>query len=129
MREFKFRYKIQGDNKLLYDTSPEFCRITQHGVIATSDGGLVFAEKRMQYTGLKDSKGVEIYEGDILRFQQPMSMCVSSSDMEGVVGVVEWNDEEAGFLIVVGGAIYSFAYAFKVEVIGNKFENPELIHA
>ncbi|MBW2635974.1 MAG: hypothetical protein JRC86_00355, partial [Deltaproteobacteria bacterium] len=71
----------------------------------------------MQYTGLKDMHGVEIYEGDILH--------VARYPERGGM-VVEWTDgvhygEESGYHWSVGEASAGW------ERIGNIHENPELI--
>lgn len=71
----------------------------------------------LQYTGLKDKNGREIYEGDILRLTY-----------SGVSYKKEVVFTDCAFMIK-GGAINSherFPLKNQMEVIGNVFENPEL---
>ena len=76
----------------------------------------------MQCTGLKDKNGKLIYEGDILK--QP----------DGIIDYVYWSD---GCYIHNGTAITNYDVAYQGdnwakevnthEVIGNIYENPELL--
>ena len=84
----------------------------------------------MQYTGLKDSKGKEIYEGDVVGYAD---YCGMAPDGEpkwgGGIVVIAWDSDRARFItpftetegLPVQLAIES------IEVIGNIHENPDLI--
>ena len=71
--------------------------------------------KLMQYTGLKDKNGVEIYEGDIIRIKNNHGYFIKKS--------VAWNNGNRwqGFRVGKGDR--------EIEVIGNVYENPELLEA
>lgn len=70
----------------------------------------------LQYTGLKDSKGNEIYEGDIL--------CMDFKHSKASGNVVYCN--HGFFLEVENGGIRSI-YPNISEVVGNIYENPEIL--
>jgi len=79
----------------------------------------------LQYSGLKDKNGKEIYEGDILRAKR-----CSPEDYEFkyITYEVVWDDELAGYGISAKdtGMAERMAY-LEMEVVGNKYENPELL--
>lgn len=104
MREIKFRAWDYRKKQML-----DFDLDDAHKVIPYTDSPI------MQYTGLKDKNGKEIYEGDILHLEFYLDW------------IVKWH--EAGFHIHIlnNPETYYSLVPSNREVIGNIYENPELL--
>ena len=112
MREFKFRAWDKNNKKMFQDVS------THKDCEATKVCPWIY----MQFTGLEDKNGKEIYEGDILAEDKGTEYQQNR--------VVEWKTDswEANCDKNTLGCHKGLSIAVILsEVIGNIFENPELL--
>ena len=173
MREIKFRAWDKEKKKMIYDedNSRGYCStdeimVTNHGIIHNRetlvDGGYDGFGKwerdcriddiknfiLMQYTGLKDKNGKEIYEGDIVRvvfrYWQDNPLKTNSvaegyweeKVLEKILQVDIYLPKtinnileciKLGTCLEDSTRIVDDAIMEKMEVIGNIYENPELL--
>ncbi len=86
---------------------------------------------RDQYTGLKDKNNKEIYEGDIITHP----LCVKEphdedEPCEHFVGVIRYEVERGQYFAInqkQNGYVLEMSLVYNFEVIGNIYENPELL--
>lgn len=88
----------------------------------------------MQYTGLTDKNGKEIYEGDILRvpelYETPEMTATAYVNWEVVFMFGSWHLKGPDYTPELGSTtLYDehHSYDEDFEVIGNIYENPELL--
>jgi uncharacterized phage protein (TIGR01671 family) len=80
-------------------------------------------ENVQQYTGLKDKNGKEIYEGDIINGE------IWINDPNGKSGFAKITNrkiyfQSGTFMVDIRDYIHN---VYKIEVVGNLYENPELL--
>lgn len=126
MRDIKFR----AWNKHLGKMEEEVC-INECGEVIHFDYGEyagVTDDIVMQYTGLKDKNGTEIYEGDIVNFQRTFKCPMDGKTMRNinVNKEITFDSGKFGYLLNKGITAID-SKVLNMEVIGNIYENPELL--
>ena len=151
MREIKFRAWDKENKKMIYPVygvdegvldEPYLTlggQVSHHDLSADEDVSDIY--ELMQFTGLKDKNRKEIWEGDIVgKFEDKDNLDYDDNPSKWIQ-VIEWNDEKAGWdildteVITVIEKIYSDQWdgncgldnPEELEVIGNIYENPELL--
>jgi uncharacterized phage protein (TIGR01671 family) len=118
MREFKIRIF----DPRLKTFNPKLC-IEQHGLIFDY-GFLGYRNDCIIniYSGLKDKNRKEIYENDILKLDNNDLDIHSIKFYRGMFGWFDKVDEANDFTVIAG-----WNPETRLEIIGNIYENPELI--
>ena len=123
-REIKFRAWLKEEKKMVNVETIDFTDksmqyLEKNEIIDAYLLRTTFLEdiELMQYTGINDKNGVEIYEGDII-------ICKYGPE---IMMEVKWIDEGFRTLGKYNGDNYVGYVKNSAEVIGNIYENPELL--
>ncbi len=134
MREIKFRFWDKENKKMIYGAEETYDYGASGIPIMEDNFGLLLknsGECVMQYVGVKDENGVEVYEGDIIRKRCEYNRQTYECWYEVIY-------EQTGFYLkivnysintnddVKVGVVVSFPYG-DFYVVGNIYQNKELM--
>ena len=125
MTELKFRAWIPKEKRMFYQDTQYLGSFIRRAVLFISgrghekyvDGGI--EKYLMRYIGRKDINGVEIYDGDIIT-RESKNKKIGHKRQASWTKLVEWRDG-------VNYNGWNTASSDLYKVIGNKFENPDLL--
>jgi uncharacterized phage protein (TIGR01671 family) len=123
MREIKFRGYSDKDSEWRYgfyvadNVTHEIYTLMPAGALYAS---VVDVESLGQCTGIEDKNGFKIYEGDILRNNHPRVNIAGEVLCRHGVWVSYKND---------GNSFCIYEFSEQCEIIGNIYQNPELLES
>lgn len=136
-REIKFRAWDERNREMVYSDREDSFYVNTVGVlfmyaIPMSEAGLQKKYHKdygvMQYTGLTDKNGKEIYEGDILQPERFKRIKFYNFPVVYSEGVFRCSGKLSGFDTLRESLAHARKAGNEFLVIGNIYENPELLN-
>ena len=124
MREFKMKAWLKKEKKMVaiigIDFNYEYIRYTEDSNLFNENYKTAeFKDiELLQFTGLKDNGGQELYEADVIKF---------NDGIDDIYGLISYDDEDAVYCVSYENVTEHLSnMAGDFEIVGNIFENPDL---
>ena len=124
MKEFKMKAWLKKENKMVsiigIDLNYQYIRYSDDGNLFKDDYKIAeFKDiELLQFTGAKSKAGQEVYEADVIKF---------NNGIDDIYGLISYDDEDAVYCVSYENVIEHLSnMAGDFEIVGNIFENPDL---
>lgn len=125
MRNREIKFRAYFEDVMYYSNSQESAYVLNIPLGKSIIGGFMaefaFDETLMQFTGLSDKTGKEIYEGDIVIKTN------YGKKVRKDTGVVKYYEQGACFLFYNACYTNLISDNIELEIIGNIYQHPELL--
>ena len=124
MKEFKMKAWLKKENKMVaiigIDLNYQYIRYTVDGNLFKDDYKIAdFKDiELLQFTGTKDKAGQELYEADVILF---------NDGIDDIYGLISYDDEDGTYRVSYENITEHLSEREgDFEIVGNIFENPDL---
>ena len=124
MKEFKMKAWLKKENKMVaiigIDLNYQYIRYTDDGNLFKDDYKIAdFKDiELLQFTGTKDKVGQELYEADVILF---------NDGIDDIYGLISYDDDEGTYRVSYENITEHLSEREgDFEIVGNIFENPQL---
>lgn len=124
MKEFKMKAWLKKENKMVsiigIDLNYQYIRYSDDGNLFKDDYKIAeFKDiELLQFTGAKDKAGQEVYEADVIKF---------NDGIDDIYGLISYDDEDAVYCVSYENVTEHLSnMAGDFEIVGNIFENQNL---
>ena len=124
MKEFKIKAWLKKENKMVaiigIDLNYQYIRYTDDGNLFKDDYKIAeFKDiELLQFTGAKDKAGQELYEADVILF---------NDGIDDIYGLISYDDEDGTYRVSYENITEHLSdREGDFEIVGNIFENPDL---
>ena len=124
MKEFKMKAWLKKEKKMVaiigIDLNYQYIRYTDDGNLFKDDYKTAEFKniELLQFTGLKDNGGQELYEADVIKF---------NDGIDDIYGLISYNDEDGTYRVSYENITEHLSdREGDFEIVGNIFENPDL---
>ena len=124
MKEFKMKAWLKKEKKMVaiigIDFNYEYIRYTEDDNLFNSDYKTAeFKDiELLQFSGVKDNGGQELYEADVIKF---------NDGIDDIYGLISYDDEDGTYRVFYENITEHLSdREGDFEIVGNIFENPDL---